>query len=455
MANQSHRVGLKLCISLLAVSTLSCIAAVEPDQVTKLGNELTPLGGEMAGNVDGSIPEWQPNSTPPTGFDPNSGFYPNPWPGEQPLYEINASNMQEHATMLTEGSKALLQKFGTDGYVMKVYPSRRSYFAPDWFYSNTAKNAVNTTLKEAGLKVDNNLPGTPFPIPANGLEAVWNHMVRFGTPSVYKYDVYYVGADGDAVLATTAEGAIVYPMFDNPNEIVGDNAWAKLRIDYLAPPRRAGEKLLVHEPGANYTGSRGRTAWQYLTGQRRVRLAPAVAFDTPNPAVAGTSTYDDAMIYNGSPERFNWTLVGKQELLIPYNNYDFVFKYPVEELLGSRFIKPDHVRWEKHRVWVLEADLKEGVRHIYNKRRLYLDEDSWTAISSETWDNRGNLWRVQFSYSASMYDTGGMAGASGAYDLLQNIYNLNGKPIPGEYHRGVEKDGKYFTSSALSMGGTR
>ena len=297
-----------LCLSSLATSTV--LAAVSPEQAAELGKSLTPTGAEVAGNADGSIPPWNPQGTPvPAGFVPGSDNYINAYPDEEPLYTIDGSNWKEHAEELTAGTQALFEKLGGDGFKMHVYPSHRGTIRPDWYYANSVKNATGATLIEDGQKIEGNLPGVPFPIPQSGLEAIWNHMVRYAEDATTTGDVYYVGANGKPILSTTGTSVSVFPMFKNPDEVVGDAVWAKLRVNYEAPPRRAGEILLVHEPGADYTKGKGRKAWQYLVGQRRVRLAPAVSFDTPNPAVAGTSTYDDAFIYNGSPERFNWTLV--------------------------------------------------------------------------------------------------------------------------------------------------
>jgi hypothetical protein len=279
--------------------------------------------------------------------------------------------------------------------------------------------------------------------------------VRYAEPSSQTYDVYYVGSNGKPILSTTAFATAIYPAFETPDEEVGDKPWAKLRINYLAPARRAGEILLVHEPGANYTSGKGRQAWQYLTGQRRVRLAPAVAFDTPNPAVAGTSTYDDAAIWNGSPERYDWKLLGKKEMLIPASNYAFLFEQPVENLLGEKFLAPEHTRWEKHRVWIVEGTLKPGLRHLYTKRRIYFDEDTWVAAAGETYDGQGKLWRVSFTYGARLYDRKSGAGATGSYDLLQDIYNLNAKPIPGKFSNGVDQGDKYFSPKGLARSGVR
>ncbi|NQX88326.1 MAG: DUF1329 domain-containing protein [Halioglobus sp.] len=444
-----------VCLPLLAIFNVS--AAVSPDEAARLGKDLTPVGAEMAGNADGSIPPWNPEGTPtPDTFVPGSDNYTNPWPDEKPLYTIDGSNWQEHIDNLTVGTQALFEKYGADGFKINVYPTHRGTIRPDWYYENSIKNATQARLAEDGQQIEGNLPGVPFPIPQSGLEAIWNHMVRYAEDTSIVSDVFYVGANGKPVLATTGSSVTVFPMFKNPDEEVGEAVWAKLRINYEAPPRRAGEILLVHEPGADYTKGKGRKAWQYLVGQRRVRLAPAVSFDTPNPAVAGTSTYDDAFIYNGSPERFNWTLVGKKEILVPANNYDMIFQEDIEDLLGEKFLNPDLVRWEKRRVWVVDSNLKEDSRHIYGRRTFYLDEDSWAAMAGDMYDNRDTLWRVQFNYPANLYDReSGFGSAYGAYDLLQNIYNLSGKPKPGKFKNGVTVNDQYFTPKGMARRGIR
>ena len=177
---------------------------------------------------------------------------------------------------------------------------------------------------------------------------------------------------------------------------------------------------------------------------------------TPNPGVAGTTTYDDSFIYNGSPERFTWPLVGKKEMIVPANNFDFTFHTKVEDLLGEKFLDPTPIRYEKRRVWVVDSHLKEGSRHLYSRRTFYIDEESWVAVAGEMYDGRDNLWRVQYNYTANLYDrASGFGSAYGAYDLLQNIYNLNGKPIPGEFKNGVDQGEKYFTPKGMARSGVR
>jgi hypothetical protein len=444
-----------LCLTSLAAVTT--FAAVSPEEATRLGQDLTPMGAEMAGNADGSIPPWNSAGTPvPANFVPGSDNYIDAYPDDKILYTIDGNNWREYADILTVGSQAMFEKYGADGFKMHVYPTHRGTIRPDWYYANSLKNATGATLTDGGQKIEGNYPGVPFPIPQSALEVLWNHMIRYGEDFNMDYDVYYVGSNGKPILSTTGLSSSVFPMYKKPDELVGETPWTMLRINYHAPARRAGEILLVHEPGADYTKGKGRLAWQYLVGQRRVRLAPAVEFDTPNPGVAGTTTYDDSFIYNGSPERFDWTLLGKKEMIIPANSYDLAFQTKVEDLLGEKFLDPEVIRWEKHRVWVVDSHLKEGSRHLYGRRTFYLDEDNWLATVGEMYDGRGNLWRLQYNYPVNLYDRkSGFASAYGAYDLLQNIYNLNGKPIPGKFRNGVKQGEKYFTPKGLARGGIR
>ena len=100
-------------------------------------------------------------------------------------------------------------------------------------------------------------------------------------------------------------------------------------------------------------------------------------------------------MFNGAPDRYDWKLIGKKELYIPYNAY----RLDSPQLKYSDIIKPGHInrdltRYELHRVWEVEATLKTGERHIYAKRHFFIDEDTgrlqWSiittvAISSGAW----------------------------------------------------------------------
>jgi hypothetical protein len=453
---------LATALGLLAANTLQ--AAVSAEEAARLGKDLTPTGAERAGNADGSIPEWTGGGvgTIPASFVPESGTYPNPFAAEKPLYTITQQNMAEYADVLSEGQKVMLEKFGASGYQLNVYPSHRPFQAPQWFYDGTRANATDATLEDGGQRIANNVPGVPFPLPQSGLEAMWNHMIRWmGYTLTLDSASYYVDTNGTPVLASQAATVFEFPMympFLDPDRDYDstDVRWAMLRTDFTAPSRRAGEILLVHEPGSDYTAGKGRSAWQYLTGQRRVRKAPAVSFDTPRPAAAGTSTYDDAYMYNGSPEKYDWKLLGKKEMIVPYNNYSALFEYDSLDLLGDKMLKPDTLRFEKHRVWIVEGTLKEGERHIYGKRRYLIDEDSWTALENMRWDGRGKLWRTGYVLSALLWDIPAQISTSEvSYDLIKGIYAITGKGDIGSLRTKVEKPVNFFSPQGMARGGIR
>jgi hypothetical protein len=199
----------------------------------------------------------------------------------------------------------------------------------------------------------------------------------------------------------------------------------KIKLQYTGPARRAGEALLLMD--AVNPLKQPRRAWQYLPGQRRVKLAPDLAYDTPNPGTTGTATYDDAFLFNGAMDRYDFKLVGKKEMVIPYNTYKLNYHDKAADVTTANFVNPDLMRWELHRVWVVEATLKPGKRHIYTKRTFYLDEDSWTVLASDEYDARGQLFRGGFAHLTYSYDVQAPDTLNHMlYDFVSGAYNLNG-----------------------------
>lgn len=156
-----------------------------------------------------------------------------------------------------------------------------------------------------------------------------------------------------------------------PDSSPPDTVTGRVKIKYKTPARRAGEAILIEESINPLV--RPRKAWQYLPGQRRVKLAPDIGYDTPNTGTAGSSTYDDAGLFNGAMDRFAFRLLGKQELFVPYNKYKLNFEQQPSDYVVANHLQPDFVRWELHRVWVVEATLKPAKRHVYQRRMFYLD----------------------------------------------------------------------------------
>jgi hypothetical protein len=398
-------------------------AAITTDEAKALGTTLTAIGAEKAGNAAGTIPAYAGGlTTAPAGFKPGDGIRPNPFAADKPRLSIDAKNMAAHAAQLTEGTKALLQKYPS--FRVDVYPTQRSVAFPKWVADNTAKNAVKAKTLNDGRSIEGAHAGFPFPLPKNGHEAMWNHLVRFnGTAYEAKYRNLSVDASGRATLATEGLSVQEYPFWDN-SKTAADTFW-RIKLSYTGPARRAGEALMLIDPLD--IGTKDRRAWSYLPGQRRTKVAPDLSHDTPNPGTAGATTFDDTFIFNGSLERFDFKLVGKKEMLVPYNAYAAVYGAKQDDLLKPNHLNPDLVRWELHRVWVVEATLKEGKRHVYGKRVFYLDEDSWAAVASDQYDPRGQLYRAGFAYMAPSYDLPApYSDMFGHYDLVSRVYSLTG-----------------------------
>jgi hypothetical protein len=415
--------ALSLATSLAASLALPARAAITADEAKALGGTLTAIGAEKAGNAAGTIPAYAGGlTTPPAGFKPGDGIRPNPFAADKPRLQIDAKNMAAHAAQLTEGTKALLQKYPS--FRVDVYPTQRSVAFPKWVADNTVKNAVKAKTLNDGRSIEGAHAGFPFPLPKNGHEAMWNHLVRFnGSAYEAKYRNLSVDASGRATLATEGLSVQEYPFWDN-SKTAADTFW-RIKLSYTGPARRAGEALMLIDPLD--IGTKDRRAWSYLPGQRRTKVAPDLSHDTPNPGTAGATTFDDTFIFNGSMERFDFKLVGKKEMLVPYNAYAAVYGAKQDELLKPNHLNPDLVRWELHRVWVVEATLKEGKRHVYGKRVFYLDEDSWAAVASDQYDPRGQLYRAGFAYMAPSYDLPApYSDMFGHYDLVSRVYSLTG-----------------------------
>ncbi|MBF7729759.1 DUF1329 domain-containing protein [Pseudomonas sp. N040] len=405
-------------------------AAVSLQEAEKLGTTLTGVGAERAANADGSIPEYTGGNTQlPAGFNAGDSYRPNPYANEKPVLVIDQSNLAANKDKLTATTAELLKRYPNNK--VEVYPTHRSVWLPQAIVANAKLNAVSAKTVNDGVGIANALPGVPFPIPQTGSEVMWNHLLRYSGVTIQsKFDSWNVDSAGVPTLATTGLATVNLPVYEDLTRVMeAKDIFYRIKVNYSGPARRAGEAILVQD--AVNPIVQPRRAWQYLPGQRRVKLAPDLAYDTPNPGTAGAATYDDTFVFTGALDRFEWKLIGKQEMYIPYNTYDLVYGKDVKAIVKANNIAPDQVRWEKHRVWVVEGSLKPGKRHIYHKRRVYIDEDSWTAVAADMYDARGDLYRGSYAFMAPSYDVGvPNATAHAIYDLVGGSYTLNGLTGP-------------------------
>ncbi len=442
---------LACAIALLAVPLW---AQLSPKEIASLGSELTPLGAVKAGNQAGTIPAWDGGiKSPPAGY--KGGHYIDPFAGDAALFTITAANMSKYADNLTPGQQALLKAYPS--YKMIVYPTHRSASFPQRIYDKTKENAATAKLVDNGAGVSGAINGIPFPIPKNGMEAIWNHLLRYRSDSAAR-DI--------AQAAPTRSGSYTLVQFHDEfymrysmagmKEADLDNKILFFKQEVVAPARLAGGILLVQE-SMNQVKEH-RSAWLYNPGQRRVRRAPNVAYDNPGTAADGMRTSDQLDMFNGAIDRYDWKLVGKKEIYAPYNAYKLQDpKVKFKDILTPLHINQNLARYELHRVWVVDATLKAGQRHIYKRRTFYLDEDSWQILAVDQYDNRDQLWRVSEAHAINLYNVPAIWTSLEVHtDLQAGRYlalGLNSENKPYEFN--IKRTLEDYMPAALRREGVR
>jgi len=423
----------------LAVASTPALAKVSQAEADKLKAELTPVGAERAGNKDGSIPKWEGGLTkPPACFKGTGSWYCDPFEADKPKFTITKANVEQYKAQLTDGQRALFGKYG-DSYKMNVYQTRRTGAFPDFVYEATYKNALNAELANGGEAANNAVVGIPFPIPKSGNEPIWNHKLRYRGIGIDRWNI-------QAAVTTTGAFNLVkireQVKFNYDTRGITPAQLNNVGIYFMqtvtAPPRLAGTITLVHETLDQV--KEPRRAWQYNPGQRRLRRAPNVGYDNPGTGADGLRTNDQTDTFNGATDRYTWKLVGKKEMIVPYNSYKLHSdSYKYADILKKNHINPELPRYELHRVWVVEANVKPGTTHIYRKRMFYVDEDTWQIVAVDNYDSRNTLWRVQESHFVMAYDK------PFSNPVLESVYDLQSgrylaQAMNNEENESVEKD---------------
>ena len=413
----------KFGILLLAACASQAHAKVDEMQAVRLGQDLTPLGAERAGNAAGTIPAWTGGVQPPAGYEAGM-HHPDPFAADPMLYRVDQSNVAQYAALLPEGLRALVERH--PDFHMRVFPTRRSASNPQRIYDATRLNAVNAELIANGNGIKGASAGIPFPIPQDGMEVIWNHVLHYkgdqthfvnnqavvinGNPSYIKRDrqIYYV---------YNREGM-------SQADLDNTSLYYKYRV--TAPAKLSGTALVVQDPLDQVLAVR--KAWRYSPADRRVRRLPSLAYDSLQPDTSGLATADVVDSFNGAPDRYEWKLVAKREMLVPYNSYAVHQKgIPYDKIVGPRTLNPELLRYELHRVWVVDATLRKGFSHPYDKRRFYVDEDSWSILAVDLFDEKGELIGLQESHPISYYDVPMFnSTVETLYHLKDNNYFVDG-----------------------------
>jgi len=176
-----------------------------------------------------------------------------------------------------------------------------------------------------------------------------------------------------------------------------------------------------------------------------VRRMPAYSYDAPQIGLDNQYTIDESNIFYGPMDRFDWKLVGKQELIVPYNAfgaYDTSAK--VGDVAKDASIAPEFRRYEVHRVWVVEATVRQGMRHQAPKRVFYIDEDSWNGLMAVDYDKQGQIWKVREGFTIPVYETGSCdMEAQVQYNLVDGryLYDMTSIGAGKDDHRWITEVG--------------
>lgn len=417
------RLARAACLGLSLVAA-AALAATEKD-ADKLGSTLTPLGGERA--ASGGVPAWEGADKPQGSWTYGKQSRLSAWKhrDEAPQLSIAAASADKHADKLSAGQLHLLKN--KKGYTMDVYPSHRACGAPEWVAANTKRNVTHAALTADGNGLARAaLPGVPFPLPENGAQAMWNFTVRYqGVGVDYPSSTTMVSprTPGSPWIALTAPQHFFYPWggkgTTGPAEV--GQVLGGVHFKMTAPAAQAGQALMAR----SFFDNRDIESYWYFPGQRRVRRLPTYAYDAPQIGYENQYTIDQTQMFTGNLDRFDWKLVGKKELYVPYNTFKLIDpNVKPAEVFKDDVVVASHRRYEAHRVWVVEASLKAGMRHSMPKRVFYIDEDSWMILVAEDYDAQGKLWKVREASLIPAWELEGACVSSlfTQYDVQQDRY---------------------------------
>ncbi|MDB5985107.1 MAG: hypothetical protein JWR16_160 [Nevskia sp.] len=437
-------------------------AAATDADIARLGQDLTPVGAEKAGNKDGSIPAWSnAPMTAPAGWKPLQPR-PDPFKADKPLYTITPANVEQYQAKLSAGQVELVKTL--KNYKMDVYSTKRDCTYPDLVYQRTKENAKIAKLGDDGFDLGAATgAGFPFPIPKNGVEAMWNHKLRFQGEGRIEPNATVLSPQRGGKELTTIEYTTSYLVpFQSPSTKSIDDAKGVefyIYIDTTAPAALAGTLQM-----GIYYMTHVNEGWQYFPGQRRVRRLSTYAYDAPLIGLENTYYVDQAWMFNGTLDRYDFKLVGKQEMLVPYNSFALRDKsrFKIDTLFQPDHLNQDARRYELHRVWKVEANVRPGQRHSAPKRVFYLDEDSWAILVEDLYDAQGKMQRVMEGAIFPGWELGAcIASDIYSYDLPSGRY-FGDNVVLGESQEGdwlAAKNGKLkpemFTEDYLRRAGAR
>ncbi|MFP4593607.1 DUF1329 domain-containing protein [uncultured Ralstonia sp.] len=429
---------------LAKAGVFAALTAITVAVLAQSSGAQTVTGAESGASADGAIPAFAGRDVPQAGWS-HGKFRGDFWKykNEKPLLSIDAANVDKYADKLTPGQLALFKQL--KGYRMDVYPTHRNCSYPDWVQDNIKKNAEGAKLDATGDHLQSAvLPGLPFPAAKSGQQAIWNYLTRYrgvGAEWHKTYTMVSPRPGSSDWISVTSRQTEYFPWGNKgANALGAKDPLFSIFYGYDSPAAMAGQAVVQTFHFADNQAE----AYYYFPGQRRVRRMPTYNYDAPQIGFENQYTVDEPWLFNGDIDRFEWKLVGKKEMYVPYNNFAmYDFRKSVGDVFKNDMVDAAARRYELHRVYVVEAKLKSNMRHISQKKVLYLDEDTYLALVGEDYDAQGKLWKTKEGYPIPLWELGGTCDIEPftQYNLLAGRY-VNDQTVIG-----AGQDVHYFETS--------
>lgn len=416
---QRHRL-IKAAAWIAAHCIAVCTATAQP-------SELTPIGAERAASTDGLVPTWLGAEAASAKSAPPGQRRFNPFAGERALFSVSASNVDQYSEKLSPGQAQLLRSL--KGYRMDVYPAKRHCGYPDIVYQRTVtSNGAAKIAADGWTLLEAKALAVPFPHPKSGAETIWNHRLRYQGQGVsWSYYTVIPQKRGSIGEPMATDEKILWPLADPKTvDLKGVNGVEAYFLDVsTAPAQVAGDAVLAHT-----FVNKPSDIWLYFAGQRRVRRAPTYGYDAPILNFESLMTVDSFAMFNGPMDRYDFKLLGKRQMIVPYNWITLAAsRTNLGEIAQPEYVNRDLMRYEHHRVWVVEATVKAGVRHVFPKRVFYVDEDTWGIVVEDLYDAQGKVQRVMESGPFVAQEINScVQETTVSHDLVAGRYVANGLP---------------------------
>ena len=371
-------------------------AALSPEEIAKLGgSDYNEVGAKRAGNADGSIPAYSgkipgPGPKPPAsaGKFAHSSIYD----ADKPLYTIDQSNVEQYRDKLSGGTLELIKRFPT--FKVNVYPTHRDQYFSDERMANTVKCAATARLSESKDDLYDAHNCIPFPLAKDGYEVLWNARLRNREPfERMEFAIYLIDSTGRATLQEKSKIAFISEYWD-PSR-TSAKYFSKLLVEVLEPAAKVGTRNLRWSPMR--PSEEAPRAWQYIAGQRRVRLAPEFKYDTVATSTSGLVYFDEINMQDGNFDRFDYSKATLKEMIVPFETPQIIH-LPIEQAAMKDHPNPDAVRWQLRYVWEVEGHLKPGARHVMKKKVYQVDADSWAFVGYQGYDQGDQMFKVAQTY---------------------------------------------------------